>query len=219
VQDASTVKAANPELFEQVKHGRLAVGVAARRVRQRERDAALPQTPRLPEGAFELIYADPPWRLAGRPDSSRAVENHYPTMPLEDICALALPAGENAILFLWAVNSLLPEALQVLERWRFTYVTNFVWAKDKFGLGHYNRTQHELLLIARRGKYPPPPSNRRHSSLIEAKRGRHSAKPACVYELIEQMYPRATKLELFARNNRPGWASWGNQAPTADTAT
>ena len=48
--------------------------------------------------------------------------------------------------------------------------------------------------------------------MIEARRGRHSEKPAAVYELIEGAYPAASKLELFARGApRPGWAAWGNE--------
>jgi N6-adenosine-specific RNA methylase IME4 len=211
VQDASTVRAADPLLFEQVKQGRVAADVAARRVRQGQRDADLPPVAPLPEGPFELIYADPPWRL-GSPHSSRAVENHYPTMPLAEIAGMQVPAADAAALFLWAVNSLLPEALEVLAAWGFVYIAQFVWVKDKFGLGSWNRSQHELLLVGCRGNFPAPRPERRRSSVIEANRGRHSRKPEQVYELLEQMYPRASKLELFARGTRTGWTSWGNEA-------
>jgi N6-adenosine-specific RNA methylase IME4 len=213
VQDAATVKAADPDLFEQVRGGNLPVDRAARQVRQRRRDANLPAPPPLPTGRFELIYADPPWRLPGSPDSSRAVENHYPTMQLAEIKEMQVPAADDALLLLWGVNSMTPQALEVISAWGFTYVTNFVWVKDKIGLGHYNRCQHELLHVARRGSFPPPATELRPSSVIDARRGRHSEKPAHVYELIEQMYPRASKLELFARGTaRPGWTNWGNQA-------
>jgi N6-adenosine-specific RNA methylase IME4 len=53
----------------------------------------------------------------------------------------------------------------------------------------------------------------RVDSVIEAPRGRHSEKPARFYELIERMYPQASKLELFARVSRPGWVGWGNEVP------
>jgi N6-adenosine-specific RNA methylase IME4 len=212
VQDAETVKAADPELFEQIKCGKLPVDRAARQVRQRRRDANLPPPPPLPTGRFELIYADPPWRLPGSPDSSRAVENHYPTMQLAEIKEMQIPAADDALLLLWGVNSMTPQALEVISAWGFTYVTNFVWVKDKIGLGHYNRCKHELLHLARRGSFPSPATKLRPSSVIDARRGRHSEKPAQVYELIEQMYPRASKLELFARGSaRPGWTCWGNQ--------
>jgi N6-adenosine-specific RNA methylase IME4/ParB-like chromosome segregation protein Spo0J len=213
LQDAWTVYKSDQELFEQIKQQKLPVDRAARQVRQHRRDAELPPTPPLPKDLFELIYADPAWRMAGNPDSSRAVENHYPTMLLDEILALQVPAADNAILFLWAVNSLLPEALAVIDAWGFTYLTNFAWVKDKIGLGQYNRCQHELLLVGRRGTFPPPPTNKRFASVINAPRGRHSEKPALVYELLEAMYPRASKLELFARGPaRPGWTAWGNQS-------
>jgi N6-adenosine-specific RNA methylase IME4 len=82
-------------------------------------------------------------------------------------------------------------------------------------MGYHARQQHELLLIAKRGEIPPPPPEQRPSSLIYADRGRHSEKPAIVYEWIEQWYPDLPKLELFARSPRDGWTSWGNQLAEA----
>jgi N6-adenosine-specific RNA methylase IME4 len=219
VQDAATVQAADPELFEQVKQGRLPVDRAARQVRQRERDAALPPAPPLPTGPFQLIYADPPWRLPGNPTSSKAIERHYPTMELDAIKALAVPAADNCLLFLWGVNSQTPEAIDVLRAWGFSYVTNFAWCKDKWGTGCWNRTQHELLHVGLRGNLSPPPPASRCSSVIHAPRTDHSAKPPIAYELIEAMYPGLSKVELFARTARPGWTPWGNQAPAAVEAS
>src|SRR5439155_13857159 len=95
VQDAATVRAHDPELFEEIKSGRIAADQAARRVRRRLRDRELPAPPPPPEGPFDLIYADPPWQL-GRPDSRYAPENHYPCMPLEQIKSLAIPAADQA---------------------------------------------------------------------------------------------------------------------------
>jgi N6-adenosine-specific RNA methylase IME4 len=221
LQDAATVKQHDPKLFEQVKEGELGAADAARRVRRALRDLALSAPAPLPQGPFELIYADPPWQLGG-PDSDRAPENHYPTMPLAEIEALIVPAAEDAVLFLWAVSSLLPQALAVLEAWGFDYRTSLVWVKDKIGLGAWVRHRHELLLIGRKGSFPGPDPADRPDSVIEAARGRHSQKPAYVYELLERMYPHASKLELFARTSRPGWSAWGNQLPpvsSADTGT
>jgi N6-adenosine-specific RNA methylase IME4 len=219
VQDVMTVHEHDPALFEQVARGEIAAHKAARRTRRQLRDADLSASPPLPAGSFDLIYADPPWRFPGNPDSSRAVENHYPTMELAEILALTPPAADNSLLFLWGVNSQLPQALHVIDAWGFAYVTQFVWVKDKWGLGQYNRCQHELLLVARRGSFPPPDEDRRRSSVIDARRRRHSEKPEQVRELLEQMYPAATKLELFARGKaRPGWTIWGNQAEPEETA-
>lgn len=218
VQDAATVRAHDPELFEQVKAGRIAADHAARRVRRQLRDAQLPPPPPPPEGPFELIYADPPWQL-GHPDSRHAPENHYPTMHLDEIKALPVPAADNAILYLWTVNQLLPQALDVCNAWGFDYVANLAWVKPSIGLGVWTRNRHELLLIGRRGRISPPEPDQRPDSVIEAKRGRHSAKPETVYQLIETAYPQLSKLELFHRGSaRPGWTTWGNETDPAAAA-
>lgn len=212
VQAVETVRRLDRTLFEQIKLGTTTAEKAARQALRTRREAELPEAPPLPEGPFELIYADPPWQL-GSPDSAKAPENHYDTMPLEEIKALEVPACEEAVLFLWAVNCLLLEAFEVLAAWGFVYKAHFAWNKGRWGLGHWVRNQHELLLIGRRGKYPAPEPGNRPGSLIQAERGNHSQKPDRAYELLEQMYPRATKLELFARRARPGWSAWGKEAP------
>jgi N6-adenosine-specific RNA methylase IME4/ParB-like chromosome segregation protein Spo0J len=211
VQDALTVRQADASLFDQVKAGEVPASVAARRVKRARRDRELPPAPPLPEGPYELIYADPPWQL-GNPHGRHAPENHYPTMPLEEIAALAPPAASDGVLFLWAVNCLLPEALEVIDAWGFRYSTNLVWVKPSIGLGNVVRNRHELLLVGKRGSLTAPDPEDRPDSVIEAPRGKHSEKPASAYELIERMYPRVSKLELFARGTpRPGWTAWGNE--------
>jgi N6-adenosine-specific RNA methylase IME4 len=217
LQDVATVQEHDPVLFERVKAGEVKAAQAARRVRRQLRDAAMPASPPLPEGPFELIYADPPWQL-GNPDGEFAPENHYPTMPTSEICELAVPAAECAVLFLWAVNSLLPHALQVMNAWGFSYKAHAVWVKPSIGPGVWFRPRAELLLLGVRGGWPPPEPEERCDSVIEAPRGRHSAKPEQAYALIERMYPAASKLELFARGSgRTGWAAWGNEAEPAAT--
>ncbi|MCA1700160.1 MAG: hypothetical protein LC790_15145, partial [Actinobacteria bacterium] len=205
------VRDADPELFEQVKAGEIAVEKAARRIRQQRKREHLDANPLMPTGPFQLIYADPPWQLGGDPESHWAPENHYPTMPLDEIKALQPPVADHALLFLWSACGVLAQALQVMQAWDFDYRANLVWDKGSIGLGNWVRYQHELLLIGRRGRYPAPEREQRPASLVRAPRGRHSQKPACFYELIERLYPSACKLELFARHPRPGWAVYGNE--------
>ena len=133
-------------------------------------------------------------------------------MSLEAICALAVPAAEDAVLFLWATSPKLAEALSVVDAWGFAYRTCAVWDKERIGMGYYFRQQHELLLVAARGSFPVPPPATRPSSVIRARRGTtHSQKPQTMYDLLERMYPRAAKIELFARLHRDGWDAWGHQ--------
>jgi hypothetical protein len=85
------------------------------------------------------------------------------------------------------------------------------WVKDHPGLGYWVRNQHELLLIAARGNMRSPSEGTRPSSVITAPRREHSRKPDEAYALIETMYPGLPKIELFARQTRPGWSAWGNE--------
>ena len=134
-------------------------------------------------------------------------------MKTDDISALPVKdiAAKDAGLFIWTTNAHLEEALKVISAWGFTYKSNMVWAKDKIGLGYIFRTKHETLLFATKGNFRAPKPADRLDSVVYAPRRRHSQKPDEVYEYIERMYPRLSKLELFARNTRPGWFSWGNE--------
>lgn len=177
----------------------------------------------LPPGKFSILLADPPWRYDFVEADNRAIENQYPTLTADEIASFTDTAGrsvgdlaaEDAVLFLWATNPKLTEAVAVIEGWGFQYLTNLVWVKDKIGMGYWARSRHELLLVARRGAMSPPPEHLRPDSVIEAPRTRHSAKPASVYDLIEGIWPDSPKVEVFARSGREGWASFGNQLPEA----
>ena len=167
------------------------------------------------DGQYTIIYADPPWRYEHVKTENRAIENHYPTMDLDEICALPVSdiATPDSVLFLWTTSPKLAESMQVIDAWGYTYRTCMVWDKDRIGMGYYARQQHELLLIATRGSVPVPEPENRPPSVIRLRRDDgHSAKPAEFYAMIERMYPELRKLEMFARTRRDGWAAWGNQA-------
>ena len=162
---------------------------------------------------FQVIYADPPWSYSDL-GHSRRVDKEYPLMKLPDICAMPVAdelADKNSVLFLWTTSPmLLKEAPAVMAAWGFTYKASCVWDKQIFGMGHYWRIQHELLLLGTRGKNV---TSAVHNipSIIRAKRREHSRKPDEAYDQIERMYPNAAKIELFARNRRDGWECWGNE--------
>lgn len=166
---------------------------------------------------YPLIYADPPWQYDFSPTDSRAIENQYPTMPVDDICALPIQqiAMDDCLLLMWGTNPKLREALKVIEAWGFEYKTNAVWVKHAIGMGYYFRQRHELLMVATRGSFPTPEPEARPDSVIEADREQHSAKPLSVYDLIDRMYPDFCgpeyRIELFQRKPRDGWSAWGNE--------
>jgi N6-adenosine-specific RNA methylase IME4 len=184
--------------------------MSRRRSKPRNPFAGLPR--------FAVILADPPWRFqvySEATGSSRAASNHYAVMDLADICRLPVVdlAASDAVLFLWATAPFLQQSFKALAAWGFRYSTNLVWIKDKLGTGYWCRNQHEHLLIGRRGNFHAPQPSDRPSSVIHAPRREHSRKPDEVYQIIERAYPGLSKIELFARHARPGWAAWGDEAP------
>ena len=202
------IEKGDEKLKQKLRDNKISITYAYKMLQRQEEHR---EPPELPLGEFDVIYADPPWEyylpLRGSPDS------HYQVMKTDDICALEVPvATEGSILFLWATNPKLEDALKVIRAWGFEYKTNMVWIKDKQGTGYYFRGQHELLLVATKGKMPTPMEESRYRSVLEAKVTQHSHKPDVVYEIIERMYPNRRYLELFARQKREKWESWGNEA-------
>lgn len=179
--------------------------------REKKREQ-IDETPEVPDGQYEVLVADPPWQYDHQKTPNRDIENHYLTMSLSDIKDMDVPAADNAVLYLWTTAPKLEEAFGVLDAWDFEYKTCAVWDKQKIGMGYWFRGQHEHILVATRGSFSPPDAEDRVSSVISAPRGEHSEKPDALHELIEAAFPNRSKLELFARDSREGWDTWGDEA-------
>jgi N6-adenosine-specific RNA methylase IME4/ParB-like chromosome segregation protein Spo0J len=172
---------------------------------------------------YGVLYADPPpffkpYSLETGMD--RAADNHYPTMSIAALHAMApkIPAEKNCRLYLWSTVPLLPQMLELMNVWRFAYSSHMVWVKGtldgsavKSGTGYETFNAHELLLIGDKGDVPSPAPGEQPVSAIFAPRGRHSRKPDVFAEMIERLFPNVPKLEMFARKPRPGWDVWGNE--------
>lgn len=135
----------------------------------------------------------------------------YPTMSFESVCTLpvAALAEDDAHLWLWAVNGLLEDAYRVVRAWGFSPLTLVTWCKPGPGVGHYLRNNTEHVILASRGA-PMVPALKPLSTWYVWPRGAHSAKPEAFLDLVEQVSP-GPYLELFARRNRLGWDTWGNE--------
>jgi N6-adenosine-specific RNA methylase IME4 len=177
-----------------------------------------PQVEEVKSELVSVLLADPPWQYDFAETDSRQIENQYPTATAEEIAThmqlrWAPKLADDCVLFMWATAPKLKEAFVVLEGWGFEYKTHAVWDKEKIGMGYWFRGQHELLLVATRGKKSPPPADSRFASVFREKRdSKHSRKPICVYEAIESMFPDDVKFEMYSRKPRSGWLAGGNDA-------
>jgi len=173
---------------------------------------------------YSTILADPPWQFQNRtgkvaPEHRRL--SRYETLTFEQI--IALPVAEitakMAHLYLWIPNALLPQGLDVMKAWGFTYKSNIVWHKirkdggsDGRGVGFYFRNVTELILFGVKGKNARTLApGRSQVNYLASRKREHSRKPDEQYPLIESCSP-GPYLELFARGVRRGWDCWGNQA-------
>jgi len=171
---------------------------------------------------YQIIYADPPWEY----DSSRCIAENsclsknekklYQSMTLKEICKLPVKniTAKNCLLFLWVTGPKLKESFKVISAWGFRYATvAFVWEKIKPTPGYYTLSSTEFCLISRRGKIPINRGKRNVRQFYSEKKSVHSKKPDGIRLLINDMFPKASKIELFSRDHHSGWDVWGNETP------
>ena len=179
----------------------------------------------LQRGHYAAILADPPWPFAtwSHKGQGRSGEAHYNTMTHADLEFMPVVdlAAPDSVLFMWVVQTQVPEAIKLIDAWGFTQKSiAFAWIKgaglplfpddvcDQMGMGKWTRAGFEQCLLATRGK--PTRLNADVRQVIVDKRREHSRKPDCVHERIERLVA-GPYLELFARAERPGWTTWGNE--------
>jgi len=172
---------------------------------------------------YNIIYADPPWDLKYLKETKSGINVYdlpYVTMNIDAICDLDIEsiAADDALLFMWVTDNNVPHICKVMEAWGFKYVTiGFVWnkvAKTTNGvnatLGKYARKSCEICYIGKRGKYIVENSCKtdQYAGIVK---GRHSAKPPEIRDRIVSLVGDLPRVELFARNETPGWDVWGNE--------
>lgn len=184
----------------------------------------------LPKNHFGAILADPPWPFAtwSHKGQGRSGEAHYGTMSHEDINALPVAdvCADDCVAFVWVVQTQLPQAFDVFRRWGFELKSvAFAWMKGdgfqlfpddpaiQMGMGKWTRAGFEQCWLGTRGR-PKRIDAGVHQVLVE-KRREHSRKPDGIHERIERLVA-GPYLELFARQSRPGWTTWGNERTKFD---
>lgn len=191
------------------------ISIKKKEERRKNIEKLTKKTPELnTSNKYRVIYADPPWQYNDKQDTEKlgGAGKHYPTMSIQELCEMPVKdiAEDNSVLFMWTTSPLLEECFDVIKAWGFKYKTSFVWDKVKHNMGHYNSVRHEFLLICTRGSCTP--DNRKLFDSVQSieRTDKHSEKPHEFYDIIEALYQYGNKIELFSRNKRKGWSSFGN---------
>ncbi len=177
---------------------------------------------------FSTIVADPPWpyksSMAGagfgqttkngerivRKGVMTAKAMPYPTMTIWEIAALPVRewASDSAHLYLWTTQSFLRDTYMVLDAWGFKQGAVLIWSKPPMGVCGTYVCSVEFCIFARRGNLQH--KKRQLGTCYEWSRERHSGKPEAFIDMVESVSP-GPYLELFARDQRLGWSTWGNE--------
>lgn len=175
--------------------------------------------------SFDVIVADNPWPfvLYSELGNEKSASAQYDTMTVEEIAALPVDrlARGDCLLLMWATGANLPDALRVMSAWGFQYKSEMVWRKTtrngkvRMGTGYRVRTMHEPVLIGAIGN----PQHKPFPSLFDGLAREHSRKPDEFFKLVERHTPSSFRLDLFSRQTRSGWASFGNEATKFDVGS
>jgi N6-adenosine-specific RNA methylase IME4/ParB-like chromosome segregation protein Spo0J len=214
------------KLAERAKAGeKVSAKTRVKQISRQEREVTLAAKQlALPDQKFGVILEDFEWDFlvnSRETGMDRHAANHYavsedahtPEEIVERTKGRFAVAADDCVLFMWVPIPHLAIGIHVLELRGFKYKSNVAWGKDKIGTGFWFRERHEHLLVGVKGNVPCPAPGEQWNSLQLSARGRHSEKPDWAYELIEKYFPTLPKIELNACSGRPGWVSWGNEAP------
>jgi len=218
VEDAKAIKAASPTLAAKVRDGSVSLPEAKREIKREavvEKLAGVAaRHAETPTGLYDVLVVDPPWPVEKierdvRPNQTSELD--YPTMTLEEIKAMSLPADASAHLWLWTTHRFLPASFEILSSWGFRYVCAFVWHKpggfQPVGLPQFNC---EFALYARKGA-PVLLDTKALPLCFEAPRGKHSEKPEAFYDVVRRV-TGGRRIDMFSRRAIEGFDAWGKEA-------
>lgn len=172
---------------------------------------------------YDIIYTDPPWtqtkggKRKCRPNQEKQLD--YDTMDLKEIFNLHKKVfshcSEKHNIFMWTIDKFLPQTEEFMKELGYELHARIIWDKENGVAPAFTvRYSHEYLLwFYKKGKMLKPQESTRgkYTTVLREKSTKHSKKPNCAYQMLEDMFPNSKKIELFSRLERCGWDSFGNQ--------
>lgn len=175
------------------------------------------------QNRYDIIYSDPAWKQTKgstrkcRPNQGKELD--YKTISMDEIKDIHLKAtklcNEKHNIFMWTIDKYLHETEKMMRELGYELHARMIWDKTNGVAPAFTvRFTHEYLLwFYKKGNIlmPCKETRGRFTTVLREQSTKHSKKPICAYEMLEDMFPNANKLEMFARNYRDGWDCWGNE--------
>jgi len=215
VREAKKLKETSPELFEEVRMGHKNFSEIKKEQRAeklaKQREEIQKESFEKPSGDYDVIVIDPPWNY--QEDSVYDADGFrgtcpYPTMSIEQIKNITLPAKDDCVIWLWTTNKHIFDCREILNEWGFEIKSILTWDKEHIAIGRWLRSQTEHCILAVKGK--PYYQNTKYGTIIREKRTEHSSKPELFYKIVEEICA-GRKLDYFARKKREGWDVYGDE--------
>lgn len=174
---------------------------------------------------YDFIMSDFAWEFAlrSKKGEAKSAQAQYNCMSLDEIKSLPVLdlCKKDVVYWCWATNPMLDKAIDVVKAQGFEFKTAGTWLKTTvhgkiaFGTGYILRSSNEPFIIATRGK---PQTSRSVRSGFTGLAREHSRKPEEAFAAAEKLMPKARRLELFSRTNRPGWDHFGDETGKFEVA-
>lgn len=170
---------------------------------------------------YDVVLMDPPWLYYGSGSKWAAAAKHYDCLPTDRLAQYPPPLNDPGVVFMWTTSAFMADAITLLGLWGLHYRgVSFVWVKTKKDGSPIGAqgvrpsitkplTEFVIAGSTKKKGRPLPLHSESVRQTVFAQRREHSRKPHEVMERIEEMYPQARKLEMYSRESRVGWDSWG----------
>jgi len=174
--------------------------------------------------SFDVFVVDFPWdfKLYSENGEKKSARAQYETMTLQEITDFAVIshlAKPDSLWLIWTCEWMKPgDQQRILDAHGLTYKSALVWLKTtkngkrRLGTGYRVRSMHERLILATTGN----PKHKAFKSVFDGLARQHSRKPEAFYDIVVKATPGMTRADLFTRQSRSGFVSWGREKTLFD---